>query len=191
MAIAGGTAAAISAAVALAGAALGAAGAVRQEAARKSQARYQSQLAARNAQLAEQNARTAEEEARQNRREGHEAATRKRQEAALLAGSQRAEAGASGAQTDAGATLDRTLDTVEKGELDALSLKQQGEDMAYNQALRAWGYRNQAQASALDALYKNAQARTDYLGLGSTLLNGAARNGKNFYRLGSQGPRVS
>ena len=187
MAVTSGTVAAISAAVALAGTALGA---VRQEQARKGQARYQARLAERNAQLAEQNAQGAEEEARQNRREGHEQAVRKRQEAALLTGAQRARAGASGATADVGSHLDLTLDTVEKGELDALSLRQQGFDAAHRQELRAWALRNQAEEAALEAQYRQGQSQTDYLGLGTTLLNGAARTGRNFYRLGSQGPRL-
>ena len=191
MAVASGTAAAISAAVALAGAAMGTVNAVRQAEARKSQARYQSQLAARQAQIAEHNAQASEEAARQERKQGYEEAVRKRQEASLLVGAQRAQAGASGAQADTGATLDRLLDTVEKGELDALSRQQQAYDAAHTQELQAWAQRNQAQAATLDALYRKGQAKTDHLGLGSTLLNSAARTGRNFYKLGSQGPRLS
>ena len=184
------TAAAISAAVALAGTALGAVGAVRQEEARKSQARYQARLAERNAQQAEQHAQAAQEAARHNRKQGYEEAVRKRQEAALLTGAQRARSGASGTQTDTVSQLDLNLDTVEKGELDALSRRQQGLDAAHQQELRAWAYRNQAEEAALEADYRQGQTQTDYLGLGTTLLNGAARSGRNFYRLGSQGPRL-
>lgn len=151
MAIATTTAAIISAAVALAGTAAGAAGAVQQSRNQREQAEYQAGLAERNARIAEQNAQAADEEARAAKKEGYENAARKRQEAARIIGAQRAQAGASGAQTDAGGTLDRVLDTAEKGELDALSLQQQGANAAHNQQLRAWGLRNQAQSSTLDA----------------------------------------
>ena len=78
----------------------------------------------------------------------------------------------------------------EKGELDALSLQQQGADAAYNQQLRAWGLRNQAQSAGLEAQYLRQRGNTDYLGLTSTLLNGASRAGRNFFTLGAQGPRL-
>lgn len=190
MAIATTTAAIISAAVALAGTAAGAAGAARQSRNQREQAEYQSRLAARNAQIAEQNAQAADEEARAAKKEGYENAARKRQETARIIGTQRAQAGASGAQADAGGNLDRVLDTAEKGELDALSLQQQGANAAHNQQVRAWGLRNQAQSSALEAQYLRKKADTDYLGLTTTLLNGATRAGRNFYNLGAQGPRL-
>lgn len=190
MAIATTAAAIISAAVALAGTAAGVAGAAQQSRNQRRQAEYQAGLAARNAQIAEQNALAADEEARAAKKEGYENAARKRQETARLIGMQRARAGASGAQTDAGGTLDRVLDTAEKGELDALSLQKQGADAAHNQELRAWGLRNQAQSSALEAQYLRQKPATDYLGLTGTLLNGASRAGRNFFNLGAQGPRL-
>ena len=191
MAIATGTAAAISAAMALAGTAAGVVGAARQAQAQREQAQYQAKLAQRSAAIAEQNAQAAESEAAAERREGAENAAKKRQEAARLIGAQRAQAGASGARVDEGAALDRVLDTAERGELDALAARQKGEDAAHNQDLRAWGYRNQAQASELEARALKEKAETDYLGsIRSTLLNGAARTGRNFYSLGVQGPRI-
>ena len=188
MAIATGTAAIIGAAMALAGTAAGAASAARQTLNQKQQARYQSQLAARNAAIAEQNARVADEEARAARKEGTEDAARKRQETARIIGMQRAGGGASGARVDAGGNLDRVLDTAEKGELDALSLQQQGADAAYNQ--RAWGLRNQAESASLEAQYLRGRGNTDYLGLTTTLLNSAGRTGRNFFNLGARGPRL-
>lgn len=184
MAIATTTAAIISAAVALAGTAAGAAGAVQQSRNQREQAEYQAGLAERNARIAEQNAQAADEEARAAKKEGYENAARKRQEAARIIGAQRAQAGASGAQTDAGGTLDRVLDTAEKGELDALSLQQQGANAAHNQQLRAWGLRNQAQSSTLDAQYLRKKADTDYLGLTTTLLNGASPRRAEFLQSG-------
>lgn len=188
MAIATSTAAMISAAVALAGAAAGTASAVQQAESRRQQTEYQSKLAARNAQQAEQSAQAAEESARQERLEGSEAAQAKRQQTARIISAQRAEAGASGAQADAGATLDKNLDTAEKGEIDALSAERQGRDNAYAQDLRAWSLRNQSTEASGNADFLGARAETDYLGLAGTLLNGASRVGRNFYTIGSRGP---
>lgn len=190
MAIATSTAAAISAAVALAGAVAGTAGALQQAANQQAQSDYQSRLARRSAQVAEQNAQVAEESARAQRREGYDDAVKKRQETARVIGSQRAEAGASGATVDVGSTLDRNLDTAEKGELDALSLKQQANAQAYNQDLRAWALRNQATEAGLQVQYLNNRSQTDYLGLTSTLLNGASRVGRNFYAIGARGAQL-
>ena len=87
------------------------------------------------------------------------------------------------------AALDRVLDTAERGELDALAARQRGEDAAHNQDLRAWSLRNQVQSAELEARALREKADADYLGgLRSTLLNGAARTGRNFYNLGVQGP---
>lgn len=188
MAIATSTAAMISAAVALAGAAAGTVSAVQQAENRNRQTEYQSKLAARNAQQAEQSAQAADEAARQEKRSGYEASQAKRQEAARIISSQRAQTGASGAQVDAGSTLDLNLDTAEKGELDALSAQRQGQDNAYSQQLKAWNLRNQAAESSGNADFLNSKAETDYLGLSTTLLNGASRAGRNFYTIGSRGP---
>ena len=190
MAIATSTAAAITAAVALAGAVAGTASALQQSANQQAQNDYQSRLASRTAQVAEQNAQVAEDAARAERRQGYEDAVKKRQEAARIIGSQRAEAGASGATVDVGSTLDRNLDTAEKGELDALSLRQQAENNASNQDVRAWALRNQATDAQLQSQYSNSRAQTDYLGLTSTLLNGASRVGRNFYTIGARGAQL-
>ena len=48
--------------------------------------------------------------------------------------------------------------------------------------------RNQAAESASNADFAGSRAETDYLGLSSTLLNGASRVGRNFYTIGSRGP---
>ena len=188
MAIASGTAAAITAAVALAGAAVGTVSSLQQAEARRQQAEYQSSLAARNARQAEQSAELADDAARREKQAGHEAAVKKRQEAARIMGSQRAQASASGAQADAGSQLDVLMDTAEKGELDALSQEQQGADAAHAQQVRAWNLRNQSTGALLSAENLGSQSQTDYLGLTTTLLNGANRVGRNFYTLGTRGP---
>ena len=42
--------------------------------------------------------------------------------------------------------------------------------------------------AAASADFAGSRADTDYLGLSSTLLNGASRVGRNFYTIGSRGP---
>lgn len=190
MAVASTTAAIISATVALAGAAAGAYGAIQQSQTARQQQEYQSKLAQRQAQIAEQNAQVQEEQARQNRRDGYEAAVQKRQEAARIIGQQRAAAGASGSQVDAGSALDVNLDTAEKGELDAFSQREQGLRAAHNNELSAWSARNSAQSSALQAEYHQQQAATDYLGLTQSLLGSAQKAGRNFQLLTGRGPTL-
>ena len=190
MAIATGTAAAISAAVALAGAAVGTVSSIQQAESRRQQTEYQSKLAERSSQQAEQSATLADEAARQEKQAGYEASVKKRQEAARIIGGQRAQASTSGAQVGAGSQLDLNLDTAEKGELDALAQEQQGNAASYNQQVRAWNLRNQSTGAALNADNLNSHAQTDYLGLTTTLLNGASRMGRNFYTLGTRGPRL-
>ncbi len=188
MAIATSTAAAISAAVALAGAAVGTVSSIQQAESRRQQAEYQSKLAERSAQQAEQSATLADEAARQEKQAGYEAAVKKRQEVARIIGGQRAQASTSGAQVGTGSQLDLNLDTAEKGELDALAQEQQGNAASYNQQVRAWNLRNQSTGATLNAENLNSHAQTDYLGLTTTLLNGASRVGRNFYTLGTRGP---
>lgn len=188
MAIATSTAAAISAAVALAGAAVGTVSSIQQAESRRQQAEYQSKRAERSAQQAEQSATLADEAARQEKQAGYESAVKKRQEAARIIGAQRAQASTSGAQVGTGSQLDLNLDTAEKGELDALAQEQHGNAAAYSQQLRAWNLRNQSTGAILNAENLNNHAQTDYLGLTTTLLNGANRVGRNFYTLGTRGP---
>ena len=88
---------------------------------------------------------------------------RKRQETSLLVGKQRAQAGASGAQIDSGSHLDSQLDLREKGELDALSIEEQGERAAYNQEVQAWNQRNAAQGSQARERQLRSKSSTDYL----------------------------
>ena len=132
----------------------------------------------------------AEEEAGQARADSYDAAVRKRQETALLIARQRAQAGASGAQIDSGSHLDSQLDLREKGELDALSIEEQGERAAYNQKVQAWNQRNAAQGSQARERQLRSKSGTDYLSLGKTLLNGAGRLGNNFDLFSGQGPRL-
>lgn len=108
-------------------------------------ARYQQQVADRNRQIAQQNQELAEEQARAARKEGWDAAVKRRQEVASIIGAQRARQGASGTAIDAGSNLDLNMSTAEQGEIDALALQQQGLDKARNLEMQAWGYGNEAQ----------------------------------------------
>ena len=190
MAVASSPAALLGAAVTLAGTAVGTWSAVSRQEEQRKQAEFAADMARRNAQIAEENARMAEEEAGQARADSYDAAVRKRQETALLIGRQRAQAGASGAQIDSGSHLDSQLDLREKGELDALSIEEQGERAAYNQEVQAWNQRNAAQGSQARERQLRSKSGTDYLSLGKTLLNGAGRLGNNFDLFSGQGPRL-
>ena len=183
MAVASSTAALLGAAVTLAGTAVGTWSAVSRQEEQRKQAEFAADMARRNA-------RMAEEEAGQARADSYDAAVRKRQETALLIGRQRAQAGASGAQIDSGSHLDSQLDLREKGELDALSIEEQGERAAYNQEVQAWNQRNAAQGSQARERQLRSKSGTDYLSLGKTLLNGAGRLGNNFDLFSGQGPRL-
>ncbi len=159
---------------------VGAVGSIYQNQAAKAQANAQAQQAQANADIANQNAKLAEDEARLARREGYENKLKKRQEVAGIIGSQRAAQGASGALVDAGSFMDTTLDTIDKGESDALKMEQQGYDAAYQKELEAYNYRNQAsqlQATAQD--YRNSA--NDKWGTGLTILGSVAQAGSNWY----------
>ena len=157
----------------VAGAGLSAAGSIQQANAQREQAEFQSKMAQRNAQIAEQNAQLAEEQGREAKKAGYENAVRKRQEAAQIIGGQRAGFGASGAQVDQGAALDATLDTAEKGELDALHSLEQGQWQDYDQRVRAWGLRNDRDTSAMQASALRRKGDTGYL----NLISGLGRQG--------------
>lgn len=159
---------------------VGAVGSVYQNSVAKAQANAQAQQAQANADIANQNAKLAEEEARQSRREGYENKLKKRQEVAGIIGAQRAAQGASGALVDSGSFMDLSLDTVDKGEADALKMEQQGFDAAYQKDLEAYNYRNQAnQYRAQAADYKRSAGNK--WGTGLTILGSVAQAGSNWY----------
>lgn len=187
-AISGSTATALlvaSMAATVAGAGMSAYSAYQQGQAQQRQAEFQEKLSQRNAKIAEENARMAEEEGRQAKRIGYENAVRKRQEAAQIVGSQRAAFGASGAQVDQGAALDLALDTVEKGELDAFQLRQQGLDTDYNKRIEAWNFREQGTGQQLQGRLYGMQTEgySPWLSAGGTLLQGVGQAGSNYARL--------
>ena len=159
---------------------VGAVGSIYQNQAVKAQANAQAQQAQANADIANQNAKLAEDEARLARREGYENKLKKRQEVAGLIGSRRAAQGASGALVDSGSFMDLELDSVDKGEADALKMEQQGYDTAYQKELEAYNYRNQAGQLQQQAADYRASAN-DKWGTGLTILGSVAQAGSNWY----------
>lgn len=159
---------------------VGAVGSVYQNSVASAQANAQAQQAQANADIANQNAKLAEDEARLARREGYENKLKKRQEVAGIIGAQRAAQGASGALVDAGSFMDTTLDTIDKGESDALKMEQQGYDAAYQKELEAYNYRNQAGQLQQQAADYRASAN-DKWGTGLTILGSVAQAGSNWY----------
>ena len=152
----------------LAGTAMSVAAQGQQAAAQRDAANYQAEVAKQNRELADEAASAA-------RKEGYDAATRKRQDVAALIGRQRAVAAGSGAAVDTGSFLDLAMDTAEKGEADALALYQQGLDKGRNLNLQGWSYGQQAEGFAMQA--RNTDAS---LGMAATALGGVAQAGSNF-----------
>lgn len=143
-------------------------GSYQQAKAQKAQANYQAAVAQKNQELAE-------DQARAQRREGYENMIKKRQEVAGVIAAQRAAQGASGAQVEQGSFLDLTMDTAEKGEIDALALYQKGLDNSYNSQVQAWNYGQQASA------YKSAANNiSPGWSAASTAIGGLATIGSNF-----------
>ena len=143
-------------------------GSYQQAKAQKAQANYQAAVAQKNQELAE-------DQASAQRREGYENMIKKRQEVAGVIAAQRAAQGASGAQVEQGSFLDLTMDTAEKGEIDALALYQKGLDNSYNSQVQAWNYGQQASA------YKSAANNiSPGWSAASTAIGGLATIGSNF-----------
>lgn len=128
----------------------GMAAASEQQAQQQRAQKYQARVAQANADyeaaIAQKNQDMAEEQARAQRKEGYDAATQKRLEAAQLVAKQRAKQAGSGTVVDYGSNLDLNLDTTEKGEMDALAEYQKGLNAAYNTEIQAWNLGQKADA---------------------------------------------
>lgn len=146
----------IAGAMALAGTATSMYSANQQAQAQQQQQDYERQMLQRNATIAEQQAKMTEDEGRDAKREAHDEAQRTRLEAARRVSEQRSALSASGAALDEGSTLDMNLDTVERGELDAMRHVEQGERQDYQQRQQAWNLRNQSSALLSKASTLNA-----------------------------------
>lgn len=164
------------------GTALGAVGSYTSSQQQKSQMEYQSQVAENEAVVARQNADIADEQGRQESRTGYENKLKKRQEVAGVVGSQRAIQSASGAVLDTGSFMDLQLDTVEKGEVDALALQQAGFDNQYQYDVQAQNLRTQASSLESQSHYlaSSAGSINPFLSAGTSLIGGVANMGMNY-----------
>lgn len=143
------------------------------------QADYQSKVAANNAATAEMEARYAEDQGQRN-------AETQRRKTAIMIGSQRARAGASGAVVDSGSFLDLTLDTAMQGELDAMALLNEGKMEAWRNRVQGTNYKAQSK------LYGMSKTNP-YIGAAGTLLQGAGSAGMGYYNMmgGAKSPMNS
>jgi hypothetical protein len=144
------------------------------DAAQKS-AQYQAAVARNNQIIAER--RAAQVEA-----EGKIAADRKRQEAARLAGRQRAVLAGNGVLVDYGSALDITSDTAAYGELDALNTKYSYDTEAYNARVQAGNFGAEAGLADFRAASSDAT-----LGIGGTLMSSAGSVADKWYKFDSAG----
>lgn len=163
-----GYASATAAVVALAGTAMSVS-------AQQQQAQQQRASAEYSAEVAQRNQDMAEEQAASVKRQGYDDAQRQRLKAAGMIGTQRAIAGASGITVDTGSNLDLTMETAEKGELDALAIQQQSLDKAHSLQIQGWNSGQQAAAYSWQA--KNLDPTAGMIG---TALGGVAKAGSNF-----------
>lgn len=177
------TAAAASAALAVAGTAVSAYGmyqnAQAQNAASQNaaaQARYQSQVATQNANMAEQ-------AAREDRYQGYLNSEAQKRKTLQVIGEQRAAEGASGAVVDSGSFMDVTLDTTERGTLDALALQHQGDIQAWKDEIQATNYKNQSALQSASAAAYGSQYHDPLMAAGGSLLQGAGQIGMNWYKM--------
>lgn len=159
-----------------AGAAIAAiAGTVMTASAQQQQAQQQKASAEYSAEVAQRNQDMAQEQAASVKRQGYDDAQRQRLKAAGMIGTQRAIAGASGITVDTGSNLDLTMETAEKGELDALAIQQQSLDKAHSLQIQGWNSGQQAAAYSWQA--NNLDPTNAMIG---TALGGLAKAGSNF-----------
>ena len=151
------------------------AGTAMQMSAQAQQAQQQKASAEYSAEVAQRNQDMAQEQAASVKRQGYDDAQRQRLKAAGIIGTQRAIAGASGITVDTGSNLDLTMETAEKGELDALAIQQQSLDKAHNLQIQGWNSGQQAAAYAWKADSIDPTA-----GMVGTALGGVAKAGSNF-----------
>ncbi len=158
-----------------------------QEANARAQAQYQQDMAEYNAEIAEINAQRMEDEGKNIKKDAYDASVRKKQEAQQIISQQRALQAASGAQVDAGSSLDLNLDTAEKGEIDAFSIREEGAWQDYNKRVDAWNYRQQAAEAETEKLshtYIPQEQYTPLIGKGTTsLLTGINKASTTFGKL--------
>ena len=144
------------------------------------QAKAHNNMMEYNARVAEQNARLAQAEADYARDQAWSNANEKKREAARLLGAQRAKMGASGAVVDSGTFLDLTLDTRERGVLDAFALLREGDNAAWRAEVTRDNYLQQANMNRASKVSTGGA-------LAGSLLGGALGVGSTYFNLSQAG----
>lgn len=140
--------------------------------AQEAASKYQAQVNENNAIIAEREAAAAEER-------GKDAEGKQRRLTAQFQAQQEAAYAKSGVLMDSGSPLDILSDTAALGEIDALTIRQNYMDEAYNQRRQADNFRNEAELNRFSG--RNA-ARAGTMNAFSTLLSTAG----NTYAYGNK-----
>lgn len=151
---------------------LGAVGAIQQGNAAAAAGRYNAQVSDMNAKLSERRALDALDR-------GERDEQRKRAEVAQLKGRQIAASSANGVDLTFGSPLDMIVDTAVLGELDALTIRKNSANEAYDNRVQAVNGRADAQLSRMNA---DAAQTSGYLNAAGTLLGGAGKAYTEFKR---------
>lgn len=130
-----------------------------------------------NAQVAEMNATLADRRAKDALERGKVEEQQQRLRAAQLMGKQRAAMAANGVDLSFGSPLDNLVDTAELAELDALTIRRNAANEAYDFETQGVNYRADANLSRMNA----SAARTGgYLSAAGTILGGGATAYKDY-----------
>ena len=176
-------AAATSAAIGIAGVGLSAYGMYQNAQAQNAASQNAAAQAQYQSQVAKQNADMANAAAREDRYQGYLNSEAQKRKTAQVIGEQRAAEGASGAVVDNGSFMDVTLDTAERGTLDALALQHQGDIQAWKDEIQATNYTNQAALQSASAAAYGSQYHDPLMAAGGSLLQGAGQIGMNWYKM--------
>lgn len=156
---------AISALVGLLSAGVSAVGAMQQADAQADAANFEAEVARRNAKIADHNAR--EEIIR-----GDAEQKKQKRYTQELLGKQRAAMAANNIDVTHGSALDAATDTAMLGEIDALQLKANSYNRAYDQKVTAWNYKNKAVQKDNEASNARSAGKLSAFG---TLLTGIGK----------------
>jgi hypothetical protein len=125
-----------------------------------------------NAKIQDMNATLAERRARDALDRGQEEEQRKREQAAQILGKQRAAMAANGVDLTFGSPLDTLVSTATLGELDAMTIRKNAANEAYDYRVDAVNNRANATLSRANAKATKTAGNLDALG---TILSGGAK----------------
>lgn len=125
-----------------------------------------------NAKVADMNATLAERRARNALERGREAEQLKRQEVSQLQGKQKAAMAANGVDLSFGSPLDTLVSTATLGEIDALTIRKNAANEAYDYKVDAVNKRSDAALSRANATNTK---KAGNLAVAGTILTGAAK----------------